>query len=162
MARRVYTMTMRLRVYSETLAYEEVARARTLELLRARGLGIVLAVRPWQLGELPRVARALADAGVALGVWPMLGDEEGRWASVANAAAFARLVVRTADVLAEARAPWVELLFDLEPPFSLASALAHGPGRLAGAAGRGAVRTRRAFAEAEGELAAAVREIHAR
>jgi hypothetical protein len=157
-------MTMRLRVYCETLPYEEVTRPRTLGLLGTRELGIVLAVRPWHLGDLPRVARVLGDAGVALAVWPMLADDEGRWASVANAAAFARLALRTADVLTDAGAPFGELLFDLEPPFSLAAALAHGPGRLAGAARRGALRTatRRVFAQAEDELALAVRALHAR
>ena len=70
-----------LRIYSETLPFEEVTRPRTVALLRRHDLEIVLAVRPWQLAELPAVAQVLRDSGVHCSVWPMLTDEEGRWAS---------------------------------------------------------------------------------
>src|SRR6476620_1173069 len=85
----------RYRIYSETLPYEEVTRPRTIELLRRYALEIVLAVRPWQIEELTRVAMTLRDEGIALSVWPMVEDEHGRWASVHNASRFFELVRAT-------------------------------------------------------------------
>src|SRR5688500_10304922 len=114
----------RYRIYSETLPYEEVARPRTVALCRRYDLELVLAVRPWQLAELARVAATLRDEGIALSVWPMIADEEGRWASVHNAQPFFAFVRATCDALEAAGAPARDILLDLEPPFADARALA--------------------------------------
>jgi hypothetical protein len=119
---------VRLRVYCETLPYETVARPRTVALLRRHALEVVLAVQPQQLAGLPQVARVLRDAGVPHSVWPMLSDDEGRWASAANAAAFAAFVRAATDALVDAGAPPREVLLDLEPPFAHARALAVSAG----------------------------------
>jgi hypothetical protein len=174
---------MRIRhfVYCETLPFEEVMRRETVALLSRYRLSIVLAVRPWQLEGLPRVAGMLADAGVPLSLWPMLSDDEGRWASAANAASFSDLLRRTADA---ARAPFAEMLVDLEPPFAQARALAtslgpdggyarraeHPESRLGGVRGRSPLReivrlrtrARDAFAAAERHLAAAMSDLSSR
>jgi hypothetical protein len=113
-----------LRVYSEMLPYEALLEPRTLRLLAAYEIELVLAVRPWDVARLPEVARALRDIGVPLSVWPMLADDAGRWASVHNAAAFAELVRAICDTLEAAAAPAVDVLFDLEPPFQQAKGLA--------------------------------------
>lgn len=118
--------TKKLRIYCETLPFEEVTRPRTIALLCRHDLELVLAVRPWQLGELPAVAHVLGAAGVAVSIWPMLSDEEGRWASAENAPAFVRLVRETVAVLEAAGVPPREVLLDLEPPFAHARALADG------------------------------------
>src|SRR5690242_4010236 len=90
----------RYRIYSETLPYDDVTRAATLSLLRRYGLELVLAVRPWQVGELAaRVAPKLRDEGLAWSVWPMIADDEGRWANVHNAGRFADFVRRVCDVV---------------------------------------------------------------
>lgn len=144
-----------LRIYSETLPYDELVRPRTIELLRRHRLELVLAVRPWQLGELPRVARALGD--VPLSVWPMLSDEMGRWASAKNAEKFAAFVRNVCDVHEPG-----EILVDLEPPFSDARVLSNAlPRGIARIAGRGAI-TQESFAEAEAVLGALVAELRAR
>jgi hypothetical protein len=101
-------------VWCETLAYDEVVDPPLVAALRDRGVELLLAVRPWQLDEVgPRVQR-LRDAGLFVGLWPMLDDADGRWASVESAAkfiAFADEVVR--------RAPSCdELVLDLEPPLA--------------------------------------------
>src|SRR5262245_43411219 len=119
----VLSMSTR-RVYSETLPYEDLVRPRTLGLLARYELEVVLAVRPWDLAELPRVAMALRDAGVSLSVWPMLSNEEGRWANVHNAPSFARLTLDACDVLAANGVAPRDVLFDLEPPFAQARSLA--------------------------------------
>lgn len=150
------------RIYSETLPFERVAAKDTVALLARHELSLVLAVRPWQLAELPAVARALGEAGVPLAVWPMLGDEEGRWANARNAASFARLVRAVVEGLADARVPAAEVLLDLEPAFSEAKELSHGTRglvRIASAAGR-AISERNAFAASAGELAGLVAGLH--
>jgi hypothetical protein len=114
----------RYRIYSETLPYEDVVRPRTIALLRRYGLELVLAVRPWQVGELTRVAATLRDEGIALSVWPMIADENGRWASVHNAEPFFAFVRQTCVALERAGAPARDVLLDLEPPFADARALA--------------------------------------
>lgn len=152
------------RIYSETLPIERVARPDTVSLLARHGLALVLAVRPRQLAELAQAAPAFRDAGVPLAVWPMLGDEEGRWANARNAASFARLVRGVVAALDDVRAPAAEVLLDLEPPFSEAKDLSHGARglfRIASAAKR-ALAERAAFAASAGELAALVTELHDR
>src|SRR6187549_3851228 len=107
----------RYRIYSEMLPYEEVVRPRTTDLLRRYELELVLAVRPWQLDELAHVARRMRDEGIALSIWPMIADDEGRWASVHNAQRFFTFVRATCDALEKAGAPARDILLDLEPPF---------------------------------------------
>ena len=113
---------LRARIYSETLEYEELLKPRTIALLARYQLELVLAVRPWDVEALPNVARTLRDAGVPLSVWPMLSDEEGRWASVHNANSFGAFVLRLCDALEDA--PARDVLIDLEPPFAQARSLA--------------------------------------
>lgn len=157
------------RVYSETLPYEDLVRPRTLGLLSRYELEVVLAVRPWNVAALPNVARALRDAGVPLSIWPMLSDEEGRWASVHNAPAFARLTVSACDALDRAGATPGDVLFDLEPPFAQARSLAAmGVARSRSAEGLVRFATTlsrsggRAFEAAADVLARTVSDIHAR
>lgn len=154
----------KLRVYCETLPYEDVTRPRTIALLRRHELEIVLAVRPWQRAELPHVARVLRDAGVLVSVWPMLADDEGRWASAQNASAFVRFVRDTADELTAAGVAPREILLDLEPPFTHARALAAKVGSRANGGGPSPRRETsvRAMDAAEADLAAAVADLHAR
>ena len=155
-----------LRIYCETVPFEEVVRPRTIALLRRHELELVLAVRPWQSAELPAVARLLRDAGIGCSIWPMLADDEGRWASAHNAPSFVRFLVETVDALDAAGVLPREVLLDLEPPFAHARALAAG----GGSGGRWfdvvAARPRATPAPvmdaASAELATAVRAMHAR
>jgi hypothetical protein len=158
----------KLRIYCETLPFEDVTRPRTISLLRRHDLELVLAVRPWQLGDLPAVARVLEDSGVPVSVWPMLADDEGRWASAHNAASFVRFVRATSDALVAAGVAPREVLLDLEPPFTHARALAAtgGSGGARAFFGLGAARPRStgaaALDAASSELSSAVAELHAR
>jgi len=151
-------LAAKLRIYCETLPYEQVTRPRTIALLRRHDLELVLAVRPWQLAELTGVVRELRDGGVAVSIWPMLSDDEGRWASAHNAVSFVSFVRQTVDTLGAAGLTPREVLLDLEPPFVHARALATG--------GLGAARPRTtssaAMDAASNELMVAVTELHAR
>lgn len=112
------------RIYAETLPYEEVTRPSVLALLRRYELTLVLAVRPWHLPELSETAKKLAGAGIDLVVWPMLADDEGRWANAHNADSFASFSERVVDAVQPR-----ELMIDLEPPFAEAKTLAANPTR---------------------------------
>jgi hypothetical protein len=136
------------RIYSETLPWDRLRDASTLALLRRYRLELVLAVRPWNLGALPETARVLRTEGIALSIWPMLADAEGRWAGAHNAEAFVSFVERLLDGLA------TDVLVDLEPPFAIVEKLAHG---------RGARLPRReGYALAARALRAGVERIHDR
>jgi hypothetical protein len=103
---------VRARVWCENLPYDELPAQ--LPLLARYGVELLLAVRPWQLAEIGDLVRRVGDAGVFVGVWPMLADEDGRWASAHSYAKFIAL----ADEVS-ARAPEAgELVIDLEPPFA--------------------------------------------
>ena len=160
-------VTRKLRIYCETLPFEEVTRPRTLALLRRHELELVLAVRPWQLDALPGVAQVLATAGVAVSVWPMLSDEAGRWANAENAAAFVAFVRDVVDVLTGAGVAPAEVLLDLEPPFAHARALADGgAGGARSLLGLGAARphatSSSAMDTASKALASEISDLHAR
>lgn len=111
---------MRRRIYSELLPHDDVVADRTLRLLVRYRLELVLAVRPWDLARLPDVAGALRDAGVTFSLWPMLADDDGRWANAGNAETFRALLLRTCDAASPD-----DVLVDLEPPFAQAKALTH-------------------------------------
>jgi hypothetical protein len=102
---------VRRRVWCEMLPFAELSPA-LLEKLAVRRIDLRLAVRPWQLSEIAGIAARVRDAGVYLGLWPMLGDEHGRWASVRSMVGFIALadevIARVPDV--------AELVIDLEPP----------------------------------------------
>jgi hypothetical protein len=103
---------VRHRVWCETLPYDELPSH--VPLLARYGVDLLLAVRPWQLAEVPDLVRRARDAGVFVGVWPMLADVDGRWANARSHAKF----VAFADELLE-RVPFVdELVIDLEPPIA--------------------------------------------
>jgi hypothetical protein len=160
-------VTKKLRIYCETLPFEEVTRPRTISLLRRHDLELVLAVRPWQVAALPGVAQALAGAGVVVSIWPMLSDEEGRWASAENATSFVRFVRDAVDALAAADVAPAEVLLDLEPPFAHARALADGgAGGARSLLGLGAARPHSAspvaMDAASRALASEIADLHAR
>jgi hypothetical protein len=101
-------------VWCETLPWAELARPDLATLLGERGIELLLAVRPWQLPEVAGMVDRLRGAGVFVGLWPMLADEDGRWASVASRERFIPFV----DALV-ARAAADEIVLDLEPPIAL-------------------------------------------
>jgi hypothetical protein len=126
-------------VWCETLAFDEVARPELASLLVRHGVDLLLAVRPWQLPQLADLVDRLRGAGVFVGLWPMLADEDGRWASVASCARFIALVD---DVLA--RAPHAdEIVVDLEPPIAVMSRWTDGHPTLRGVPSPGAYRRAR-------------------
>jgi hypothetical protein len=103
-------------LWSEFVPFGELRSPALLRALASRDIALRVAVMPDSVGEVAALRRACAAAGVELGVWPLLSDAEGRWASCDNARRFAehsRAVARAAT----ASGPKLEAIaLDLEPP----------------------------------------------
>jgi hypothetical protein len=110
----------RRRVWSETLPLASLARPETLAILARYRVELIAAVRPDDLDGVPALLRASSDAGVRVGLWPMLRDDDGRWVSARNAQSFDAFVAALLDACRGWPLP-AEIAFDLEPPIGLVS-----------------------------------------
>lgn len=156
------------RIYAELLPHEEVVRPRVTQLLRAFGLELVLAVRPGDVAGLDETLAALARAEVPVVLWPMAADDDGRWASLEAAPAWATHARGVLGAVARGGgAPGARLargvLLDLEPPLArlravLAGRTAREVGEASRALVRGAAPPPLARARAMGELEGVVAE----
>lgn len=86
----------------------------TWRLLARFGLEVAIAVRPREVELAAEHAGRAREHGVRAALWPMIEDGDGRWLSAANAGVFAGFVREV-----RALAPEVDVVLDLEPPFSL-------------------------------------------
>ncbi|AUX22306.1 hypothetical protein SOCEGT47_028070 [Sorangium cellulosum] len=154
-------MTPRRRIWSELLPLEVVRAPRTLALLRRHALELAIAVRPDTAAGLPDLAAACAGEGVPLAVWPMIADEDGRWASAGNAAAFGAFVARLLDALDGRGLSAAEVVFDLEPPIARVRRALAGPRGALGLLG-GEAPGRPRWEDAERAFCGAVAALHAR
>jgi hypothetical protein len=113
---------MRRRIWCETVPAAELGSPAVTGLLRRFGLEAIVAVWPHTREAAREALARLRGAGVAVAVWPMLADRDGRWLGAGNAGAFAAFAEGLADALAPA-----EIVLDLEPPIeALRSTLADG------------------------------------
>lgn len=118
---------MRRRIWSETLPFAELAAPATMSLLARFDVELLAAVRPWDLPDLPALVGACNDAGVVVGLWPMIDDADGRWANALNVATFEAFVRRVLDAV-PAGARVRDLAVDLEPPFGVVATALRSPG----------------------------------
>lgn len=112
------------RIWSEFVPYDELCATGTLRLLSERGLQLLVAATPSTAGGLPQVIERCREEKVAVGVWPMLHDSEGRWASALTARAFADYC-REIEREIPAGGTWV---FDIEPPLAVTRSVMQGSG----------------------------------
>ena len=131
-------------VWSEHVPHAELWAAPTMALLRSRGVGVRAAVRPDSAATAAELVARCRDAGLSIGLWPMIDDDEGRWASAWNGAGFADFTRRLLDALDAAGALPDELVMDLEPPIGRMRRRAARPAQVVAAAGGRARRARRA------------------
>ncbi len=117
---------MRRRVWSETLPFSALTDPSTLRLLARFDVELVAAVRPWDLVDVPALVGACNDAGVGLGLWPMIADADGRWANALNALAFTRFVRDLLDAVPDG-ARIIDIAVDLEPPFGVVTTALRSP-----------------------------------
>lgn len=114
---------MRAYVFSELTPVDRLIAPATLALLAARDVQLYVAITPPVRARAGEIVAACRAAGVAVGLWPMIEDSAGRWASAWNGVAFARYV---RDLLDQLGATPDELLIDLEPPIALVRQLLRG------------------------------------
>jgi hypothetical protein len=117
---------MRRRIWSETLPLTELTAPATLALLARFDVELIAAVRPWDLPAVADLVARCNDVGVDVGLWPMIGDADGRWASAFNAPRFAAFVARVLDAVPhDARVR--DIAVDLEPPFGVVTTALRSP-----------------------------------
>lgn len=106
----------RRRLWSEYTPYAALQEPALLGELARRELQLAVAVTPELVPQLAAVLRACQAHGVAVALWPMLSDAQGRWVSADNAAAYCRLVRELLQSLAAQALLPQALAIDLEPP----------------------------------------------
>lgn len=113
-------------LWSETVPYRRIEEPALLALLARRRLGLLVAVTPETADAAPRLIGRCRDAGVEIGLWPMLEDRHGRWPSEANAERFADFTRGLLEPLAARDLLPAELVLDLEPPLPRTRAILDG------------------------------------
>lgn len=118
--------TGRRRIWSEYVPYDALVSPPLLRALASRSIELLVAVTPDLAADAVRVVHACRNAGVRVGLWPMLADADGRWASAANGERFCAFVHDLVDDL-EARAALPHgMAIDLEPSIVRMRRLVHG------------------------------------
>lgn len=121
-------MSRRRRIWVELLPPKVLAEPATLQLLDRFGLEPIIAIPPEREdGDLLESLRRVARAGLAVGLWPLLSDEEGYWPSASNAARFRARVEEVLRFAARAGVKPRTVAIDLEPRLPITRALLEGP-----------------------------------
>jgi hypothetical protein len=113
-------------VFSELTPLDQLLAPATLALLAERDIQPYVAITPPIRGRASEVVDRCRQAGVAIGIWPMIEDSRGRWASAWNGTAFADYTRALVDELAAADLTPDELLVDFELPIELTRRLLRG------------------------------------
>lgn len=117
----------RRRIWSEFLPPGELGHPATRALLKRFGLQPIVALPGGAQDEaMARALRACYDDGIVLGIWPLLGDDEGYWPSADNALAFARGAKAALAFTRGAGVHVTTLAIDLEPTLALKRGLTRG------------------------------------
>ena len=86
--------------------------------LEERGIQLLAAVTPPEVDTAADLVLACRAAGISVGLWPMLDDASGRWASARSMAAFVPYVEHLLTELHRRTAMPDVLAVDLEPPIA--------------------------------------------
>jgi hypothetical protein len=112
------TLNLRRTIWSEYVEPERIIDAETLRLLASRSIGLHVAITPEWFSQAARVVLAARHAGVRIGLWPMIDDDQGRWANGWNAEIFKHYTLELLSDLERERALPDDLVLDLEPPIA--------------------------------------------
>ncbi len=107
---------MKRRIWSELLSPEEATAPRVLSLLAEADIQLLMAIFPHTRDRARHVLQACREAGVSVGLWPMLSDEAGRWASVDNGEQYAAFVRQLLSALGDQMPDTFAI--NLEPPIA--------------------------------------------
>jgi hypothetical protein len=107
-------------VWTEFLSPDVLGAKETLDVLQRYRLQPLIAMPPGREGPaMVEALRSLHDAGVPIGIWPLLPDSEGYWPGSANAQATALRVHQLLDMAREVDVPVHTVALDLEPRLEL-------------------------------------------
>lgn len=147
-------MTASRRLWSEFVPYPDLKAPALAHDLASRDLGLWLAVLPPDRPHVAEVMETLQAAGVAVGLWPMIDDADGRWLNARNVVRFRAHALAVLDLLDGAGIRPDGVAFDLEPDIAeLRRVLRGRPPRRVRAGDREAM---------ERAVVEMVREVHAR
>jgi hypothetical protein len=110
------------RIWSEFVSYEVLCSKLVVDMLREHDLEVLVAVTPSQLEDVPKLSKHMRDAGVRLGLWPMVADDHGRWGSTFNAHHFSEFTTAVSEIAPED----TTIAIDLEPPITIMHGLLTG------------------------------------
>jgi hypothetical protein len=108
----------RRRVFAELVPLPRLVGAAVLAPLAARGVELIAAITPERSKDAETVVRACRDAGVEVGIWPMLAERDGRWPNALNVGRFVPFAVELLDRLGTLGLLPDTLAVDLEPPLA--------------------------------------------
>lgn len=117
------------RVYSETVPIARLAESPVLGMLAERQIQLLAAVRPGQSSAAVRLTERARQLGLSIGLWPMLGDDAGRWLNPDSASAFQDWIDELLSAFDDRTfddPPFDTLVLDLEPPIREVRALLDG------------------------------------
>lgn len=111
-------MTGRRRVYAEMMPLRELGRAPILAELARRRIELVAAVQPSDRADAVALVERARELGLAIGLWPLLPNTEGRWLHAGNARRFVAEIEHLLEALDERALAIDTMLIDLEPPIT--------------------------------------------
>lgn len=109
-------------MFSEHVESRRLRDRTVLAPLAERRVQLAFAVRPGGEDEARAVVADARARGVSVALWPMIADDDGRWASAASADRWCAFVDALLESLARGDALPDELVVDLEPPIALVRA----------------------------------------
>lgn len=117
----------RFRIWSEFLPAEQLAHKATIALLARYSLEPVIALpAAAETASMLTALSALTRAGLRVGIWPLLTDEQGVWPSESNVSPFCTRVAQALAFAKRADARVSTVAIDLEPPLPLTYRLTNG------------------------------------
>ncbi|MCC7381761.1 MAG: hypothetical protein IT384_08020 [Deltaproteobacteria bacterium] len=112
------------RIWCEALPPAELRADATLRLLARHQLQPIIALSPEKEDAAMAAALgALSRAGIRVGLWPLLADQDGYWVSARNARSFRRRAEEALAFAERAGASIRTLAIDLEPPLDVTRSL---------------------------------------
>lgn len=135
--RRIRAVTLglvsRRRIWSEFLPADELGSPATVALLERYSLEPLIALPPAaETGAMAEALAALGRAGVPVGLWPLLDDDQGYWPSEGNVAGFCTRVARARAFAARAGVEVATVAVDLQPPLAMSYQVRSGSMRARG------------------------------
>ena len=107
------------RIWCELCPAQTLIASGALAALAERRIALLFAVGPGESNDALAVVAACRNAGVIVGLWPMLEARRGRWANELTAHALAPFAEGLFERLDRKGLLPDELAIDLEPPFEL-------------------------------------------